>query len=217
MTKLEVVKKTREYIKRLMSGEGTGHDWFHIDRVVKNAKLISKKEGGDMFIIELSALLHDIADWKFHDGDMKIGARKTEEWLKKLGVEAKDIQKVVEIVEHISYKGGTNKRVMQSIEGKIVQDADRLDAIGALGIARVFAFGGSMKRAIHDPSIKPKLLKSFEAYKKRTQTSINHFYEKLLLLKNKMNTNTGKQLAQKRHEFMEKYLEQFYSEWDGKA
>lgn len=217
MTKSEVVKKTREHIKKLMSGEGTGHDWFHIDRVVKNAKLISKKEGGDAFIIELAALLHDIADWKFHDGNTKIGARKAEEWLKKLGVKTKDIQKIVEIVEHISYKGGTNTHSMQSIEGKIVQDADRLDAIGALGIARVFAFGGSMKRAIHDPLNKPKLLKSFEAYKKRTQTSINHFYEKLLLLRNKMNTKTGKQLAQKRHEFMEKYLDQFYKEWDGKA
>jgi len=217
MKKSEVINKTRKHIKKLLSGEGTGHDWFHIDRVVKNAKHIAKKEGGDLFIIELAALLHDIADWKFNDGDTTIGAKKTKEWLETLKMEVEDVKKVAEIVEHISYKGGTNTYKMRTTEGKIVQDADRLDAIGAVGIARVFAFGGSMKRAIHDPTIKPKLLKSFEAYKKRKQTSINHFYEKLLLLKDKMNTKEGKRLAQKRHEFMEKYLVRFLKEWGGKA
>jgi len=217
MTKSEVVEKTREYIKKLMSGEGTGHDWFHIERVVKNAKLIAKKEGGDLFIIELAALLHDIADWKFNDGDTTIGAKKTKEWLEALKVDDDEVQKITEIVEHISYKGGTNTHKMGTIEGKIVQDADRLDAVGAMGIARVFAYGGSTGRDIHNPNVKSKLLKSFEAYKKRKQTSINHFYEKLLLLKDKMNTKEGKKLAQKRHDFMEMYLEQFYDEWEGKA
>lgn len=217
MKKSEVLKLTRKHVKDLLSGEGTGHDWFHIERVVKNARLISKKEGGDFFIIELAALLHDIADWKFHGGDSTIGAKKTDELLRKLKVDSEIKEKVVEIVEHISYKGGTNTHEMRSLEGRIVQDADRLDAMGALGIARVFAFGGSMARAIHDPSIKPKLMKSFEAYKKRTQTSINHFYEKLLLLKEKMNTKTGRLLAMKRHKFMESYLKQFYKEWDGQV
>ncbi len=217
MKKQDVVKKVRKHIKQLMSGEGSGHDWLHIERVVKNAKLIAKSEGGDSFIIELAALLHDIADWKFHDGNLEEGPRRTKELLSSLHVDQKDIDRIVEIVSHISYRGGTNTYVMKTVEGKIVQDADRLDAIGALGIARVFTYGGSMGRDMHNPAIKSKLLKSFAAYRKRKQTSINHFYEKLLLLKDKMNTTTGKKLALNRHRFMQMYLEQFFKEWDGKA
>lgn len=199
-----------------MSEEGTGHDWFHIQRVVREAKLIARKEGGDLFVIELAALLHDIGDWKFHEGDSKVGSRKAQEWLGKMKVDKQIIEDVCFIVEHISYKGGTNKVRMKSLEGKIVQDADRLDALGAIGIARIFAFGGMKGREIYNPKVKPFKHKTFGNFKKRmsSNTSLNHFYEKVLLLKNKMNTKTGKRTAQQRHDFVKAYLKQFLKEWN---
>lgn len=213
-----VLEKTRAFVEEKLKGEGSGHDWWHIIRVVNNAKAIAQQEGGDAFVIELAALLHDIADWKFHDGDSTVGPRVTREWLQKLKVESVVIERVAYIVEHISFKGGKNPHRMQTLEGKIVQDADRLDAIGAIGVARAFAFGGAAGREIYNPSVPPKQYDSFESFKNAVTTNhtVNHFYEKLLLLKDKMNTATGRQKAQERHAFMEKYLQQFYAEWEGK-
>lgn len=218
MNKGQIIKKTATYIKNLLGKEATGHDWFHIERVVKNAKIIAKNEGGDIFIIELAALLHDVADWKFYDGDDTVGAKKTKEWLKKLKVNDVIITRVADIVQHISYKGGANKTKIRSLEGKVVQDADRLDALGAIGIGRTFAFGGHSGIVMYDPAIKPKKYKSLNDFKKSIkdgrQSTINHFYEKLLLLKGKMNTKTGKKLALLRHKFLKQFLKQFYKEWN---
>lgn len=214
-----ILDKTRKFVRQKMEGEGTGHDWWHIVRVVNNALSIAKKEGGDLVVIELAALFHDIADWKFNDGDTAIGAKMAREWLHEAGADNTVIEQVAYIVEHISFKGGTNIHAMKTLEGKIVQDADRLDAIGAIGIARTFAFGGARGQSIYDPDVKPKEYDSFKSFKKALNDNhtINHFYEKLLLLKDKTNTRTGQQLAKQRHEFMEKYLQQFYAEWEGEA
>lgn len=201
-----------------MEGDTTGHDWWHVVRVVNNAKTIATKEGGDPFIIELTALLHDIADWKFHDGNSASGAKISRDWLETLKVDAGVVEQVAYIVEHISFKGGTNTHVMQTLDGQIVQDADRLDALGAVGIARAFATGAVLGNAIYDPEVAPKNYKSPEEFKKELKNNhtINHFYEKLLLIKDKMNTQTGKNLAAHRHKFMERYLQEFYKEWGGK-
>ncbi len=217
-TNRSVLDKTQDFVKEKLEGEGSGHDWWHIVRVVNNAKAIAKKEGGDLFVIELAALLHDIADWKFNNGDSSIGAEVTREWLSKFKVEHSKVEEVAYIVEFISFKGGTNVHAMRTLEGKVVQDADRLDAIGAIGIARAFAFGGSAGRSMYNPEISPMEYKSFESFHSSItdNTTINHFYEKLLLLKERMNTKTGKKMAENRHEFMENYLEQFYTEWEGK-
>ena len=200
-----------------MEGEGSGHDWWHVVRVINNAKTIAKTEGGDIFIIELGALMHDIADHKFHKGDMTVGPRITRELLTEIGVADDIVGKVAYIVENVSFKGGLNIHKMQSIEGKIVQDADRLDALGAIGIARTFAFGGAMGKEIYNPAKKPSKFTSIdEVQKDLTQGhTINHFYEKLLLLKDKLNTSTAKKIAERRHVFMESYLKQFYAEWEG--
>lgn len=218
INKKTIIKKTEEFVKEKLSGDGTGHDWWHIKRVVGNAKQIAKIEGGDLFIIELAALLHDIADWKFNNGDSTKGARISRKWLKDLSIGRSIYNEVGFIVEHLSFKGGTNAIKMRSIEGKIVQDADRLDALGAIGIARTFAYGGSMNREIYNPNIKPSTFNSLEAYASSMSKNhtINHFYEKLLLLKTQMNTKTGKKLAQNRHKYMENFLDRFYAEWDGK-
>lgn len=216
MHKKEIVQKTAEHVKTLFSGEGSGHDWWHIYRVWQNAKLIAKKEKSvDLFHIELGALLHDIADYKFHGGDEAIGGKTTSAWLKSLGTDDKDIKAVVHIVDNVSYKGGEESK-MKSIEGKIVQDADRLDAIGAIGIARCFAYGGNVGHEIYNPEIKPNLNMSKEEYKKHKSTQVNHFYEKLLKLKDLMNTESAKKIALKRHDYMEKYLSEFLAEWEGK-
>jgi uncharacterized protein len=219
MTNKQTLDKTRAYVRKTMEGEGSGHDWWHIVRVVNNALGIAKKEGGDLFVIELGALLHDIADWKFHNGDSSVGPRVTREWLQTLQVPEETISQVAYIVEYISFKGGTNMHKMKTLEGKIVQDADRLDALGAIGIARVFAYGGAHPRPIYNPELKPlETFESFEAYQQamRQSSSLNHFYEKLLKLKDFMNTKTAKGIATQRHTFMEAYLEQFYAEWNGK-
>lgn len=212
MNKKEIIRRTTVHVKALLDKEGTGHDWLHIERVVRNAKRIAKKEGGDLFVVELAALLHDIADWKFHGGDTAIGPRKAKEWLEKLKVDKEIISQVTDIVRDVSFREGTNKTKMKTLEGKIVQDADRLDAMGAIGIARCFAYGGYRGREIYNPKIKPR--KNYKNLK--SSTTINHFYEKLLLLRGRMNTRTGRKMAEERHKFLEQFLRQFYKEWNEK-
>jgi uncharacterized protein len=216
MDKVEIVNKTAEYLKDKLSGEGSGHDWWHIYRVWKSAVHIGKQEVADMFVVELAALLHDIADWKFHDGNEEIGPQLSREWLETLAVEESIIAHVCQIIRDVSFKGSGVVTDMKSIEGKIVQDADRLDASGAIGIGRAFAYGGSKGREMYNPSIKPNDHKSFEQYKNSKGTSVNHFYEKLLLLKDLMNTESAKKIAEKRHKIMRNFLEEFFIEWNGK-
>lgn len=217
MNKNDVIFQTKNHVEKLLTGEGTGHDWWHVYRVWQMAKHIGKNEQDvDMFVIELSALLHDIADWKFNNGDDKKGMRVAKDWLHHLDVDEHTIQNVCHIIEHISFKGAGETNHMKIKEGLIVQDADRLDALGAIGIARTFAYGGYKGRPLYDPKIKPILHTTFKEYKKSTSPSFNHFYEKLLLLKDTMNTQTGKQIAQQRHIFMETYIEEFLREWEGK-
>lgn len=219
MSNQECIDKTADFVKQKFSGEGSGHDWWHMYRVWQLAKTIAAGEPkADTFVVELGALLHDIADWKFHDGDEEAGPQAARDWLKSLDVEDEIIERVAYIVRHISYKGGTNAHKMQSIEGKIVQDADRLDGIGAIGIARTFAFGGAAGREMFNPNNKPKEYNSFQEFKLliKDGTTINHFYEKLLKLKDGMHTETAKKLAKQRHEYMEKFLDEFYAEWEGR-
>jgi len=216
MEKSEVIEKTIVFVKKTLANAEGGHDWFHIERVYKNALLIAKEEDADIFVISLGALLHDIADAKFYNGDESVGPKKAREFLTSLYVEEAVIAHVEHIIKHISFKGGNTKQLFSSPELNIVQDADRLDAIGAIGIARAFNYGGFKNRALYNPDIFPNLKMSKEEYKKSTAPTINHFYEKLLLLKDRMNTVTGKKIAEKRHEFMQNYLQQFYNEWNGK-
>lgn len=215
MDKQIILDKTRDYIKLELSGDGSGHDWWHIVRVTKTAMQIGIKEGADLFIVELGAMLHDLGDFKFHDGDDTVGPRMVTEWLQKMNLDSDTIKKVVDIVKEISYKGSEVETPMSTLEGEIVQDADRLDAIGAIGIARTFAYGGSKNREMHNPDIEPENHNNFEDYKNSKAPTINHFYEKLLLLKDRMNTNTASKMAYKRHEYMKDYLNQFYKEWEG--
>lgn len=213
----KIIEETKIYVKKTLKDDSTGHDWFHIERVWKMAKYIAEEEGNvDLFVVELAALLHDIADWKFQGGDDTVSSRVAEEWLEKLGVDQITIDHVSEIAHHISFKGAKVKNEIKTKEGMIVQDADRLDAMGAIGIARVFAMGGKFNVIIYDPNVKPTLHPSFDDYKKHQTSSINHFYEKLLLLKDMMNTKTGRKLAQRRHKFLEQFLKEFFLEWDGK-
>ena len=212
-----IIDKTCRFVEEKLAGEGSGHDWWHIYRVWNLAKNIAGQEGANLIIVELSALLHDIADWKFHNGDDSIGPKLAEQFLVENQVERRVIDPVIEIIASISYKGAGVPTPMNTLEGKVVQDADRLDAIGALGIARTFAYGGHKNRLIYHPEEKPVLHQSFEDYKKNQGHTINHFYEKLLLLKDRMNTASGKRLAEARHQFMQAYLDQFYKEWDGNA
>lgn len=210
-----VVQKTLDYAKQKLFGETTGHDFWHIYRVWQMAIDLAKKEKADLFIVQLAALLHDIADWKFNDND-KAGGQLSREWLETLKVDKTIINKVCDVVDKISFKGAGVANKIVGLEGMIVQDADRLDALGAIGIARVFAYGGYIHRQIHNPELKPIIHKTFVSYKKDQSSSINHFYEKLLLLKNLMNTESAKKIAQKRHKFMEQYLQEFYQEWEAK-
>jgi uncharacterized protein len=196
-----------------LEGEGSGHDWWHVYRVWQTAKDISKKEKSDSFIVELAALLHDIADWKFHNGDETVGPKIAGKWLTSQGLNSESVKTVQEIIEDVSFKGAGVKKKIRSKEGKIVQDADRLDAMGAIGIARCFAYGGFKHYGIYNPEIKPKIHKTAEEYRRSKSSSINHFYEKLLLLRNLMNTRTAKKMAEKRHKFMKNYLNEFFKEW----
>ena len=212
-----IIEKTCQFVEQKLAGDGSGHDWWHIYRVWNLAKNIAAQEGANSIIVELSALLHDIADWKFHDGDDTKGPQMAEQFLLENKVAREVINPVVEIVATISYKGAGVATPIQTLEGKVVQDADRLDAIGAMGIARTFAYGGHKNRLMYHPDEKPVMHQSFAEYKKNTGHTINHFYEKLLLLKDRMNTGSAKQMAEGRHQFMQSYLDQFFEEWDGKA
>ncbi|HEV8601272.1 MAG TPA: HD domain-containing protein [Patescibacteria group bacterium] len=213
MNQKEIIKKVEKFVRNKMLGEGTGHDWWHVDRVRRTAVKIAKKEKrGDLFIIQISALTHDLDDWKFQKTGTKVQVGKI---LKNLGLAEADVKKILYITENISFKLGTNKKKMKTIEGKIVQDADRLDAMGAIGIARLFAFGGRMRREIHNPGKKVKIYKSLKNFRWSTNTSLHHFEEKLLFLKDRMNTKTGRQLAIRRHKFMEEFLKHFHQEWNG--
>jgi len=215
MTSDQIIQKTVEFVKHTLHDAEGGHDWWHVYRVWKTAMHIASKEKADILVVELGALLHDIADSKFHHGNEEIGPAKARTFLQALGVEEMIINHVVNIIANISFKGGKVQQQFKSPELDVIQDADRLDALGAIGIARTFNYGGHKGRAIYDPGIKPNLQLTKEEYKNSTAPTLNHFYEKLLLLKDLMNTETGKQMAEKRHEFMVAYLDQFYNEWDG--
>ncbi len=215
MSNLDLINKTILFVKEKLANAEGGHDWFHIQRVYKNALLISSGETCDETVVKLGALLHDIADSKFHNGDESVGPKVAREFLESEGVSENIIVHVIQIIDNISFKGGNNEKRFSSIELDIVQDADRLDAIGAIGIARAFNYGGFKNRAMHDPQIAPKMNMTKEEYKSSQAPTINHFYEKLLLLKDKMNTSTGKEIAKKRHDYMQGFLAQFYAEWDG--
>jgi len=218
MNQESILENTIKFVKNELQNAEGGHDWFHIERVYKNAILISKEESVDIFLVSLAALLHDIADAKFHKGDETVGPKKASDFLEQQKVALKTREHVVNIIKHISFKNSLDKNATKftSKELEVVQDADRLDAIGAIGIARCFNYGGFKNRAIYDPEVLPNLNISKEAYKNSDAPSINHFYEKLLLLKDQMNTKTGKKIATERHRFIELYLEQFYNEWNGK-
>ena len=216
MSTTNLIETTIQFVKATLAQAEGGHDWFHIERVYKNSVLIAASENCDLEIVQLGALLHDIADSKFHDGDESIGPRTARTFLESEKVAPATIDHVIAIIENISFKGGRVERQFSSIELDIVQDADRLDAIGAIGIARTFNYGGFKNRALYNPEIAPNLTMTKDEYKNNEAPTINHFYEKLLLLKDKMNTTTGKQIAQDRHRYMEDFLEQFYAEWAGK-
>lgn len=213
---MQLIDNTILFVKNKLANAEGGHDWFHIERVYKNAMLIAEEEEEcNLTIVKLAALLHDIADSKFHNGDESIGPKVAREFLESQKVSEDIILHVIAIIENISFKGGNFEKKFHSKELEIVQDADRLDAIGAIGIARTFNYGGFKNRVIYDPNIPPKINMSKEEYKNSEAPTLNHFYEKLLLLKDKMNTKTGKKIAQKRHDFMVNFLSRFYSEWDG--
>lgn len=214
MDKKTIIRKTEEFVKKNMKGD-PGHDWSHIDRVRKNALFIANKENADLFIVELGALLHDIGDYKFHGGDEHAGSKITRKLLNSLKVDQKHIDDLCEIIDEVSFKGAKVKSKMKTLEGKIVQDADKLDALGAIGIARNFSYAGHFGISIYDPNHKPVLHDSFAQYKKSQVSGINHFYEKLLLLKDRMHTKTAKKIAQRRHKYMQNYLKEFYREWEG--
>ncbi|WP_425076503.1 HD domain-containing protein [Psychroserpens sp. S379A] len=212
---LKQIELTKTFVKQTLKTAEGGHDWFHIERVYKNSKLIAKNETVDNFVVALGALLHDIADSKFHNGDDTIGPQKARAFLFSINVDSVVIEHVVKIIENISFKGGNVTQQFSSKELNVVQDADRLDALGAIGIARTFNYGGFKNHKLYDPEILPKLNMTKEEYKNSKAPTLNHFYEKLLLLKDRMNTNTGKQIALQRHQYMEGFLKQFYDEWNG--
>ena len=220
MTKeqLTIVNKTLEFVKAKFAEESTGHDWWHIERVLNVAKVIAKKEKADMYIVQLGALLHDISDFKFNGGDEFLGGKLSAEWLISLKAGEKVAGEVQHIVDNISFKGLGEKNKIKSLEGLIVQDADRLDAIGAIGIARCFAYGGSKNRPIYSPTNNKQKIKDkkFEEYKKGANSSFEHFSDKLLHLKKLMNTKTGKMIAEKRDKYLRDYVKEFLLEWNGK-
>ncbi len=211
-----IVQKIADEVRIKFASESSGHDWWHILRVWNMASRIGVDERADSFVVELAALLHDIADWKFHGGDESVGPRAAREILERHLVVAEVIGRVCDIIASMSFKGAGVVTEMKTLEGKVVQDADRLDAIGAIGIARAFAYGGHKNRTIYDPDKKPSMHQSKEEYFTNNSSTINHFYEKLLLLKDRMNTKTAKTLAEERHHFMEEYLERFFQEWEGR-
>lgn len=211
----KTIENTILFVKETLRGAEGGHDWWHVERVYNNAKKIAATEHADLFIVELGALLHDIADSKFHDGNEDVGPEKARAFLVSEKVDEDVIDHVESIIRHISFKGGNTGITFTSTELSVVQDADRLDALGAIGIARAFNYGGFKNRELYNPDVKPDMQLTKDAYKKSTAPTINHFYEKLLLLKDRMNTDTGKKMAEQRHLFMQQYLQQFYDEWNG--
>jgi uncharacterized protein len=213
--KENIIQNTIQFVKKQLQGAEAGHDWFHVERVYKMALRINKSEKADDTVVALGALLHDVADSKFHDGDETIGPKMARTFLEQEGADAETIEHVVKIVENISFKGGNFTQTFHSKELDIIQDADRLDAIGAIGIARTFNYGGFKNRELYNPEVKPKLNMDKETYKKTVSPTLNHFYEKLLLLKDRMHTETAKKIADDRHRFMENYLAQFLAEWEG--
>lgn len=217
MTNQLLIENTINFVRETLKGAEAGHDWFHVERVWKTAKTIAKTEKADELTVELAALLHDIADAKFHDGDEEIGPAKAKAFLRSAGLEENYANHIASIIRNISFKGGQTTATIDCLELAIVKDADRLDAIGAIGIARAFHYGGYKNRELYNPAIPPQQNMSPEQYRSSTAPTINHFYEKLLLLKDLMHTETGRKMAQKRHDFMQTYLEEFYEEWnDGK-
>lgn len=208
----DYIERTIAYVKSEQLGEGSGHDWWHTYRVWQNARYIAEREGANIFIVQLAALLHDIADWKFYGGDSRVGPAKARVFLEGVGLEHDEVDQVCEIIYGMSFKGSGTARSILDLEGQVVQDADRLDAIGAIGIARVFAYGGYKGREIYNPDVMPVQCQTTEQYIAATAPSINHFYEKLLLLRDLMNTKTGRHLADERHAFMELYLQTFFNE-----
>ena len=213
MNKTLMIEETKTFVKNKLYGEGSGHDWFHIERVYNLAKYLAEKENADSFIVEMAALLHDIDDWKFSDTNDS-NTTTIENFLNSINIDHDSFKKIIEIIQTMSFKGGVVDSTQHTIEGKVVQDADRLDAIGAIGIARTFAYGGSKNRLMYDPTIQPMDFQSLDEVKNAENHTINHFYEKLLKLKYLMNTNTAKEIAEKRHKFMEEFLNEFYSEWN---
>lgn len=217
MTDLALISTTARFVKFTLVDAEAGHDWWHTYRVWKNSQRIAQIEKVNLLVVELAALLHDIADAKFHDGDEEVGPRTAGNFLNEQNAPRKVIDHVVQIVRHVSFKGGNFDQTFHSAELAVVQDADRLDALGAIGIARTFHYGGFRHRLLYDPNVSPKLNMSKEEYKRSESPTINHFYEKLLLLKDRMNTETGRRLAEERHQFMEQFLDQFYREWNGEG
>lgn len=211
----KILAQTEQYVKEQLSGDGSGHDWWHIYRVRQNAHMLCENELVDALVVELATLLHDIGDHKFHDGDISVGPQMARAWLESLSVDEAIIAHVCEIIADLSFKGSGVPTPMRTREGMVVQDADRLDALGAIGIARTFAYGGHKNRVLYDPDIHPVDHHSFGAYQKSTAPTINHFYEKLLLLKDRVNTPTARRIAEGRHAFMEQFLAQFFAEWHG--
>ena len=216
MEKQDIINRTISFVKQTLENAEGGHDWFHIERVYRLALHIGEKEAADLFVVSLGALLHDIADSKFHNGDEEIGPAIAREFLSQQKVSEEVIFHVVKIIENISFKGGNEKQQFYSAELSVVQDADRLDAMGAIGIARTFNYGGFKNRPLYDPKVAPNLNMKKEEYKASTAPTINHFYEKLLLLKDRMNTEVGKEMALERHQFMLEFLDRFYKEWEGR-
>lgn len=213
MDKDKLIEQTKVFVKEKLYGEGSGHDWYHIERVHKLAKFLAKEEKADTFIVEMTALLHDIDDWKFsktNNAEMAV----TKTFLKEINLDEKLSKKIIEIIKTMSFKGGVVSSKQTSIEGMVVQDADRLDAIGAIGIARAFAYGGHKGNMIYNPKLEPQNFKNLEEVKNKENHTINHFYEKLLKLKDLINTDAAKKIAEKRHNYMLNFLEEFYQEWN---
>ena len=210
-----ILTRTADHVRKLLSGDSAGHDWWHIERVRRVALTIAREEQADLFLVELAALLHDVADWKFAGGDEKAGPAAARQWLVSLEVDQPTTDHVCRIIAQLSFKGAGVATPMDSLEGACVQDADRLEALGAIGIARTFAYGGWKGQAMHDPELSPHLHGSFDEYKQNKGTTINHFYEKLLLLAERMNTHSGRRLAHARQQYMEHFLAKFLAEWEG--
>jgi uncharacterized protein len=211
----ELIERTETFIRTRLAGDASGHDWHHVDRVRRTAVMIGAAEGADLHVVELGALLHDVADWKFHAGDLNAGPTAAREWLISQSVPEMTIAQIESIIREVTFKGAGVETKPTTLEGQCVQDADRLDAIGAIGIARTFAYGGHKGQAMYDPAAAPLQHDSFEDYKTKSHSTINHFYEKLLLLKDRMHTATARKLAAARHRHMEEFLAQFYREWNG--